>query len=348
MATINLSGLSTGIDTKTLIAQLMAVESRTLNIYQQRVSNWEEKKDALSTLESKLSALRSTTSALSDAEQLRAFNISSSDQDMVTAEATNKAFEGNHTVAINQLATADRWVHNTGFDYAEDYVGAGTFIYSYNGKEAVITTTATTTLEELVGLINNDADNPGVTASLLNYSNGYHLVLNGNDAGSDYRISVNSSHTEVLQAATAFTVNSDNATLTTRITELDQFGDNPLGVGETIQITGTDRYGNAITPVTIDLTENTKLSHIVDKIKQAFDGNVHVTLENGKIIVTDSVSGDSQLSISLAYSNTERPDLPTMVVSTEGGGATTPPPGFSPSDFTQSQAAQDSKIKVDG
>jgi flagellar capping protein FliD len=350
MATINLSGLSTGIDTKTLIAQLMAVESRTLNIYQQRVSNWEEKKDALSTLESKLSALRSTTRALSDAEQLRAFNISSSDQDMVTAEATNKAFEGNHTVAINQLATADRWVHTTGFDYAEDYVGAGTFIYSYNGKEAVITTTATTTLEELVGLINNDADNPGVTASLLNYSNGYHLVLNGNDAGSDYRISVNSSHTEVLQADTAFTVNSDNATLTTRITELDQFdGEHyPLGVGEKIKITGKDRYGNDIAQVDLDLTGNTKISHLIDKIKQAFDGNVNVTLENGKIIVADSISGDSQLSISLAYSNTERPDLPTMVVSTEGGGATTPPPGFSPSDFTQSQAAQDSKIKVDG
>ena len=105
---------------------------------------------------------------------------------------------------VNQLATADRWVHTTGFDYAEDYVGAGNFIYSYNGEEAVVTTTATTTLEELVGLINNDADNPGVSASLLFYGNAYHMVLSGKDAGSDYAISVNSSSTEVWQAGICF------------------------------------------------------------------------------------------------------------------------------------------------
>jgi flagellar capping protein FliD len=249
------------------------------------------------------------------------------------------------------LATADRWVHTAGFEYAEDYVAAvaGTFIYSYNGKEAVVTTTATTTLEELVGLINNDADNPGVTASLLHYGNAYHLVLSGNDAGSDYQISVNSSSTEVLQAVSAFTVDSDNATLTTRITELDQFDGElyPLGVGEKIEITCHDRYGNDIA-VDLDLTENTKLSHLIDKIEQAFDGNVKVTLENGKIIVTDVFSGDSQLSVSLDYSNDNRPDLPTMDATTQGGTAATLAGFKDPSYFTRTQMAQDSKIKVDG
>jgi flagellar capping protein FliD len=347
MATISLPGLVTGIDTRTLIAQLMAIERRTLNIYQDRVDKWEEKKTALSDIESKLSALRTTLQNLSDAEELRAFNSTSSDQDIVTAEATNNAFEGNHTVVINQLATANRWVHTAGSKYAEDYVGAGTFIYSYNGKEAVITTTATTTLQDLVGLINNDADNPGVTASLLYYNDAYHLVLSGNDAGSDYHISVNESTTEVLQADNPLTVNTDNATLSTQIIKLDQFGDDPLTEGETITISGTDRNGNAITPVTLALTNNTKISHLIDKIEEAFGGNVIATLENGKIVVTDKVAGGSQLTLSLAYSNTGRPDLPTMDTLTEGGtdGTLT---GFLPTDFTQTQVAQDSEIKVDG
>ena len=139
-----------------------------------------------------------------------AFSISSSDTDKLTADATNEAFEGNHNVVVNQLATSERWVHSTGKEYAEDYVGAGTFIYSYNNTETTITTTATTTLSDMVGLINNDANNPGVTASLLYYNNAYHLVMNGNDAGSDYRISVNASNTEVWKADIAFTVSSDD------------------------------------------------------------------------------------------------------------------------------------------
>jgi flagellar capping protein FliD len=354
MATINFPGLFTGIDTNTLISQLITAESGILNMYKQRETKWENRKDALDSLESKLMALSTTVKALSDADQLRAFNVTSSDEDILAAEATSQAFEGNHTVRINQLATADRWVHTAGLKYADDYVSAdapGTFIYSYNGKETAITTTTTTTLEDLVGLINNDADNPGVTASLLNYGGAYHLVLNGNNAGSDYRISVNTSSTQVLQSDSAFTVDSDNATLNTRITELDWSGVNPPQVGDIIRIAGADHYGKEITtPVEIELTANTKLSHIIDAINQAFDGNVKATLENGKIVIADGFSGTSGLSVTLTYdlSNSPPPSFTTMTPLTQGGDTPTPIIGFSPSDFTRSQVAQDSKIKVDG
>ena len=134
MATLRLPGVSTGIDTNQLIQQLMAVERRSLNVYEKRKSTWNERKTALNELETKLSTLRSSARALSDADELRAFKTVSSDTDKLTAEASYNAFEGNHTVVINQLATAERWVQTTGSKYAEDYVGAGTFIYSYNHK----------------------------------------------------------------------------------------------------------------------------------------------------------------------------------------------------------------------
>ncbi len=351
MSTIQLPGLLSGIDTKTLIAQLMAIESRSLNLYENRKSLWEERQDALSTLESKLETFRSTVRALSDADELRSFTVTSSDTDKLTAEASYSTFEGNHTVVVNQLAAAERWVHSTGKEYIEDFVGEGTFIYSYNHQETAITTTDTTTLQDLAGLINNDANNPGVTASLLYYNDAYHLVLNGNDAGSDYRISVNASSTEVLQANIAFTVDNDNATLSTRITELDQFGENPLEGVETIRITGTDRYNNNITQVNLPLTANTKLSHLIAEINDSFDGNVKATLENGKIIVTDSFSGSSDLSVILTYidnGSSAALSLPIMVVPTQGGSTEADLEGFAASDFTKSQSAQDSKIKVDG
>ena len=359
MSTIQLPGLLTGIDTTSLIAQLMAVQRRTLYMYENRKSTWDERKDALSTLETKLDALRSCVRQLSDANELRAFTTASSDTDKLTAEASYNAFEGSHTVVINQLANAERWVHTAGLEYAEDYVGAGTFIYSYDHQETTLTTTDTTTLEDLVGLINNDANNPGVTAGLLYNNDAYHLVLSGNDAGSDYAISVNASSTEVWKSDSPFTQGSDNATLTTKITNLDQFSGTLAG-GEGIQITGTDHDGVAIDSVPpLLITENTRLEHLIGEINDAFDGTAKAVLENGKIVLTDDTYGTSSLSINLNYdpgsgdttletpTPPAPPDILDISVSTAGG---TPGvlSGFAASDFILSQAAQNSEIKVDG
>ncbi|MHC4641323.1 MAG: flagellar filament capping protein FliD [Planctomycetota bacterium] len=355
MADLRLPGLFTGIDTSALITQLMALERRTLNVYQERKALWEERQSALGSLETSLSTLRTTLRALSNADELRAFSTSSSDSDKLTAEASNNTFEGNHTVVINQLANAERWVQTDGLEYVEDYVGEGTFIYSYNHKETSITTTATTTLEELVGLINNDPNNPGVTASLLHYNGLYHLVLNGNDAGTDYKIFVNSSSTEVWKADSAFTTDSGDATLSTKITDLGQFSENSgLQGDEQIQITGTDHNGAAITQVNLNVTENTTVGHLISEINDAFDGIAKATLENGEIILTDNTSGTSNLSITLTYdqgSGDTTLTLPDEVGDwdvTEGGGTTADLTNFAPGDFTLSQSAQDSKIKVDG
>ncbi len=353
MSTLRLPGLLTGIDTNSLIAQLMAVERRTLNMYEARKDIWEQKKDALSTLETKLSTLQSTIRALSDADELRAFSTASSDTDKLTAEASYNAFESNHTVVINQLATAERWVHTTGLKFIEDYVEAGTFIYSYNHQETSITTTDTTTLEELVGLINNDANNPGVTATLLYYNDTYHIVLNGNEAGTDYEISINAYNTEILQADSAFTVNTDNATLSTKITDLDRFKYNggSLAGDERIHITGHKHDGSTV-DVYMDVTANTKLFHLVEEINDAFGDTATATLVNGEIRLTDHTCGTSQMDITLTYDPGTGPttfdDIPTISQSTEGGSVPADLAGFAEADFTETQSAQDSEIRVDG
>ncbi|MCK4292790.1 MAG: flagellar filament capping protein FliD [Planctomycetes bacterium] len=349
MPSIRLPGLQSGIDTGQLVQQLMALQRRTLNTYERRKTLWEERQEALSTLESKLSNLRSSVRALSDADALRAYAVSSSDTDYLTAEATNDAFEGNHTVVINQLATAERWVHTSGKEYTEDYVGVGTFIYSYNHKETSITTTATTTLQDMVGLINNDANNPGVTAGLLYHDDAYHLVLNGNDAGSDYTISVNASSTKVWKSGSPFTQGSDNATLTTKITDLDQFSGTLAG-DEVIEITGTDHDGVAIAQVDLSVTENTRLEHLIGEINDAFDGTAKAVLENGKIVLTDDTYGTSSLLITLTYDPGlgETTLTPLDISVSTAGGTPGALSGFTASDFSLSQAAQDSEIQVDG
>jgi flagellar hook-associated protein 2 len=349
---IQLSGLLSGIDTSSLISQLMAVESRTLNIYKQRQQNQQSKIDALNNLKTKLDTLKSSISALSNSDKLRAFSAQTSDEDILTAEASYNAYEGNHTVVINRLATAERWVHTAGIEYAEDYVGEGTFIYSYNHKESVITTTDSTTLEDLAGLINNDANNPGVTASLLYFNGNYHLVLNGKDAGTDYEISINPYNTEVRQSSSELTQGGDNATLSTKITGLDQFDDS-LGslVGdERIHITGTKHDGTAV-DVYMDVTENTKLSHVIQEINDAFGGTATATLENGRIVLTDHTCNTSPMTLTLGYDKgTGHTNLTLAAITrlTEGGTVEASLDGFDEAGFSETQSAQDSQIRVDG
>lgn len=349
MPGIQLTGLSTGIDTGLIVEQLMMLESQRLNAHKADLKEEQDIAGALGTLENKLNALQDALADLSDAGDLRAYNASSSDTDIATAEASHNAFEGNHTVTVDQLASAECWVHSSGLEYAEDYVGAGTFIFSYNHQEVIVTTTDKTTLEDLVGLINNDADNPGLTASLLNYNDAYHLVLSGNEAGSDYEVAVNDSNTEVWQADSELTVGDENADLTTKIIDLDQFS-GTLGGGEYVTISGRQHDGTVVSQ-DFTISENTKIGHLIGEINDTFAGAATATLLNGKIVLTDHTNGVSQMELTLSYSagsGGTTLDVPAISQSTQGGSVSATLTGFAEADFVETQSAQDSRIKVDG
>jgi flagellar capping protein FliD len=98
------------------------------------------------------------------------------------------------------------------------------------------------------------------------------------------------------------------------------------------------------------VTENTKIGHLINEINDAFDGTAKAVFENGKIVLTGDYSGSNNMTITLTYNGSGGDpallDL-SMSVSTAGGtaGILT---GFAASNFTESQSAQDSKIRVDG
>ncbi len=356
MGELRLPGLSTGIDTSTLVKQLMKANSRRLANYQVKKVDYQKETKALNELRTKVSSLNSSVTAISNATSMEAFKASSSDGDVLGVSASEDASEGSHSIVIDQLATTETWIQDSStFDYETDYVGGGTFIYSYNNTERQITTVADeTTLEDLVGLINNDEENPGVTASLLKQDGKYHLMLSGQRTGEDYGISVNAGSTEIWKADSALTLESDssvNASLTTKLTELSQFGTYGLEGTETIEITGADRYGHAITQRDLSITSNTTVAHILDNIEDAFDGNVKATFKNGIITVTDTASGTSSLSVNLTYNangSSATLTLPTMAVSSEGGATSESLASLTSTSFIKTQTAQNSEIKVDG
>ena len=358
MGELRLPGLLTGIDTAALIEQLMIVNSRRLAIYKVQKMDYEGKTTAINELHTLVSSLNSAVSALSDAEKLEIFTVSSSDSDILTASASSDANSGSHSIEIDQLATGETWIQDTStFNYETDYVltddSDGVFIYSYNNKERTITAVKNeTTLEDFVNLINNDEDNPGVAASLLYQGGKYHLMLSGQETGEDYQISINTSSTELWKPDTShsnhtFTDDSINAGLSTKITELDQFSGTLVG-DEKITITGENHSGTDLPDKELSITANTTVGHLIDAINEQFDGVATASLENGQIWLTDHTCGSSGLEIGLSWAGTANLGLPTMAVSTEGGGTTESLSSLSSSSFIETQDAQSSKIKIDG
>lgn len=112
------------------------------------------------------------------------------------------------------MAQVEQVVHSGFADTGTTVVtdSAQTFSYIYGGTRASIDVAADATLSDLVGLINNDTDNPGVTASILNdglgLSTSYHMVLTGRDTGAAYTI------TDITDTFTGGTFSSDDFTTT--------------------------------------------------------------------------------------------------------------------------------------
>jgi len=353
MATVNLTGLSTGIDTAAIVQQLMQVESRQLTLMQNKLASYKDKKTAMTELESKVSTFKTALNNIYSLNKLKAFDTSagttSSGKTVLTASASASATEGSHSVQIKQLATAERLVHSgEGFSSASSLVGAGTFIYSYNYQEVSITTTDETTLQELVTKINADSNNPGVIASLLEYDDGsgnrWHLVLAGKDTGVDNQISINSTNTELKTSQSKLTLKSgsSNATATTRITDLATYYDST-----TVTISGNKHGQNDPVSVPMSINSYTTVQDLMDAIEQAYGDTVHVSLDEGFIKVTDKTSGTSYMEISLSFTG-GTPHTLGFDTTVDGGTQSASLAKFTADKFTQTQAAQDALIKVDG
>jgi flagellar hook-associated protein 2 len=353
MAAISLSGLASGMDTSSIIEQLMKVEQRKLTLLNNNLNKYSDKKTAISELESKVGTFKTALGNLSSLSKLKAFNIATGDSDIVTASASSSAQEGSHSVQIKQLATAERLVHDgANFSSKSSLVGEGTFIYSYNYQEVVVATTDETTLQELVTKINGDANNPGVTASLLEYDDGtgrWHLVLAGKDTGSDNIISINDYNTELKTSQSKLTLSSgsNNATATTRIKDMVGYSDT---TSVTLTATGgtppaKNHSGGDVT-MTFTVNSYSTVQDLMDAIEEAYGDTVNVSLDEGFLKVADTACNTSLTDLELSF--TGGPSPLAFGTTVDGGSQEATLDNFANATFTQTQEAKDALVKVDG
>ncbi len=169
MATIQVGGLATGLDTNKIIDQLIALERRPIDLLNGQVTAAQSTKDAISTFSGKLSAIKSAADELKTVDKVLVRTAASSNTSILTAVAGEGAGRGTTTFNVSQLARGSVASSTVGVASAATTVASsdGTFQFQVGaGALQSVNVDSTTTLQQLADRINNL--HAGVTASAIN------------------------------------------------------------------------------------------------------------------------------------------------------------------------------------
>lgn len=208
LPTINFSGLASGLDTNSIVSQLMAIERNPQVRLQQQQKVEQARQSALQDIQTRLVNLKTAAAGLRDAgtwgDQQ---TVESSDTTKVTATRTGGAAAGGYSLAIGQLARAHQLTQGTALASA----GADDVLHvSVGGGTAVdVSITSGDTVATIAEKING-ASGIGTYASVV----GGKLVLSGKTTGAANTIGVTSNGTLAADLGLAETLSAQDAQYT--------------------------------------------------------------------------------------------------------------------------------------
>ncbi|MDQ3742679.1 MAG: flagellar filament capping protein FliD [Actinomycetota bacterium] len=167
---LRLGGLSSGLDTETIVSQLMAIERQPRARLERKQAAVQARQDALRDIQTKLRTLKSAAQAIASAGTWTPTqNITSSDSARVGARVVGSVTPGTYNVEVQQLATYASRTLNT-----QVRANPATFKITTisTGAQYSIAIPANATVDDIVRVINADTASP---VAARNY-NGQLLV----------------------------------------------------------------------------------------------------------------------------------------------------------------------------
>ncbi len=195
---ISFGGIGSGMDMNAIVDQLKKVQEIPVNRLNLTKA---ENEYRIQALEAVLQQMRDSNSILkkfNTPSKLLNLNIESSTSSVASATVLGNAelTEGSYKIDVKQIAKASIYTSNNTFDKKDSIINnSGTtkkFGYTYKGVTRELEVPNGTTLEQFVKRINNDAQNPGVKASLVKSGSGYMLQIQGKDTGKDAELIISS------------------------------------------------------------------------------------------------------------------------------------------------------------
>lgn len=203
---------SEGIDVDAAVSAAITAAEAPENAWESEEATLQSQTTALNQLQTDATDLDNDMQSLNNLTgPLSAVAVTSSDSSIVSASAASGTAAGNHIVVVNSLASTASW-SSAAVASATTPLAAGSFtITNADGTATTISTgTGTSTLNDVANTIN--ADDLGVTASVVTDATGSRLAIVADTSGSAANFSVTSPTGGSLQFTQAVT--GANASLT--------------------------------------------------------------------------------------------------------------------------------------
>jgi flagellar hook-associated protein 2 len=196
---------TTSVDWDALIAAQVATKTAAATTIQTSITSNQAKIAAYQSLQTLLATLTTDTTALSksivnslssSAYGARAATITTtgdvSASSAIAMSISNGAATGDHTLAVTQIATAQKVIGTAVADQTADLGYSGTFsIGLAGGTSADISITAGMTLQDVADTINSQTSTTNVQASIIQVaSNDFEMVLTATNDNADIQTSV--------------------------------------------------------------------------------------------------------------------------------------------------------------
>lgn len=181
-------GIGSGLDVKTIVSQLVALERRPIEQLQTQNVKLSTQLSSFGLLQSYVGNLQSIAGQLAKPEFWAKLTPSSSDSSAVAITASASASAANYSVEVLSLATAQTLSTAAAAITDANDVGTGTLTITLGSTPVAINVAAATSLASLRDQIN--AANAGVTAAILQDSGGPRLVFTAKNTGSANAVTV--------------------------------------------------------------------------------------------------------------------------------------------------------------
>lgn len=249
-STSAVTGLVTGLDTKTIISQLMSIAKAPQDELKTSLSKTNSQITAAQAINSKAASMTSLAADLASAKTFTTASASSTDSS-VSATASSSAAPGSITFTVKQLATA--------------HVVLSDAIPSGSSSPAITVGTADytgDTVSDLAANINKDKD-AKVTATVVNDGTSQRLQLTAKDTGASNTFSV---------TGTGFTDgNGDDVSTVVKQGQNAQItmGDPSVGAGAVTISSSSNTFTGLMTGVDVSVSAKDKTVTVSTAVNQS-------------------------------------------------------------------------------
>jgi len=289
---ISFSGLATGLDTGSIVEQLMAAERAPITSLQSDRTWLLSRQQAYKTFDSKLNSFLSGIQKLGSSDDLQQKTASVSRDDFLSASVGVDALPGtSYQIEVVSLAQVQKGVSQGYQDKEAASFGMGSL--TLNVGDDVTTIAIDETNNSLQGIMEaiNAADS-GVTASIISdgTDSPYRLVLTGADVATSFSL-----ESDLPQ------FNGDVTTLTTggyADAEAALFGGGTLSLSTGFDIAIT--ANSSLNAIRDAINAESALTGVSATVEDDGSGGYKLSLAGGDIVSTDLSGGDGADPFSMA------------------------------------------------